>query len=479
MQMHPRDLRAQLPQHRNLSGYVAKHHATTDDPRMPERHFEPDRSATTVPREVFAGLTTFLTMAYILVVQPAILSRDFAGQATGLDPGAVLLATCLASALATAVMGLYAGLPVALAPGMGQNVFFVSVMVALAADARYESPPAAALGMVFVAGVLFLLLTLCGFRRAILRVMSPGLRCSISVGIGVFISLIGLKNGGVIADAPTLVALNSSQLMSADAAVFWLGMFTTLLLSVRRVPGAILLGIVVSAAAAIWNQSVVIDGVIGLPEIEQSAVMTLDISSAMTATGATFIAVFLFMDVFDATGTLVGVAHQAGLLKDGEILNADRAMLADALGTVAGACLGTSTITSYVESAAGVQQGGRTGLTAVTVAVLFLLAILFSPLVLALGSYAPITAPALVIVGGMMFRNVSAIDWADDTEAIPCFLVIIGIPLFFSIADGIALGLIVWPLLKLVRGRVSEVSWPSLGIACLLIAYFLTVRVTV
>jgi len=446
---------------------------------MLTRHFQLEKLETTVTRELFAGLTTFLTMAYILVVQPAILSQDFNGQPTGLEPGAVFLATCLASAFATLVMALYANLPVALAPGMGQNVFFVSVVVGLGATTTSGAAWQSALGLVLVSGVLFLFVTLVGLRSAILTVMSPGMRSAVSVGIGLFIALIGLRNGGVVTSAPTLVTLNAAELLSADSAVFWIGLGTTLVLTVAKIPGAILLGIAVSGITAWATGMVTLDRVFGFPEFEHTAILELDLSQVLTSAGLTYVAVFLFMDVFDTTGTLVGVAEQAGLTQDGEIKNVRQAMLADAAGTVAGACLGTSTITSFIESAAGVQQGGRSGLTAATVAVLFLAALAFSPLVMAIGSYPPITAPALVVVGSMMFRNVVTIVWTDETEGIPAFLTIIGIPLFFSIADGIAVGLILWPILKVAAGRWREVSWNAGVLAVILVLYFLFVRTQV
>ena len=445
---------------------------------MLNRHFRLDEHDVTPIRELLAGLTTFLTMSYILFVQPAVLSTDFSGEPTGLDAGAVLLATCLAAALATLVMGLWARLPIALAPGMGQNFFFVSVVMALTAGGAAH-PWQTALGIVFVAGVVFLLLSLVGIREAVLYALSPSLRSSVAVGIGAFIAFIGLKNGGVIADSPgTLVTLNAQGLVSADAAVFWSGFVVTTALAVRRVPGAILIGLAVAAGLAWALGRLSFQGLVGFPTVETSAAFALDLHSVFSLAYLPFIIVFVFMDVFDTMGTLVGVTQQAGLIdKEGRIPRLKQAMLADSLGTVAGALLGTSTVTSYIESAAGVQQGGRTGLTAVTVAVLFLLALPFSPLIVAVGSYPPITAPALVLVGAMMFVNVRHVDWSDETEAIPAFLVIMGIPLTFSIADGMALGFITWPLLKLLRGRPGEASWLMYGLSATMAAYFLLVRV--
>lgn len=441
--------------------------------------FQLSKRDSSVPKEVLAGITTFLAMAYILVVQPAVLSVDFAGNPTGLDAGAVLLATCLASAFASALMGLYARLPIALAPGMGTNFFFVSVVMALSASGAAGQPWQSALGIVLVSGVLFFVLTVIGVRKFVLDVMSPGLRNAITVGIGIFIALIGLKNANIVVDGPTLVTLNAKGLTSVDSQVFWLGFMTTLILMARRIPGSMLVGMIGATAVAWMGGKIAFDRVIGLPEIRQSAVFQVDFRAVFSAAGVSYVAVFLFMDIFDTTGTLIGVTQQAGLMEDGQVPRLKEAMIADSAGTVVGACLGTSTVTCFIESAAGVEQGGRTGLTAVVVAVLFLIAIPFSPLLIALGAYKPITAPALVIVGAMMFRNVKSIDWSDDTEAVPAFLVILGIPLFFSIADGIALGLIIWPVLKVARGQSSSVPKGAWGIAVVLAAYFLFVRTNI
>lgn len=443
---------------------------------MISRFFEVREHNSTVPREFLAGLTTFLTMAYILVVQPAVLSKDFSGNPTGMDANAVLLATCFSSAFACLLMGVFARLPIALAPGMGTNFFFVSVVMTLSENDTSGNAWQQALGIVFVSGVLFLILTLAGFRRFVLEVMSDSMRNAIAVGIGAFVAFIGLKNAGVIVDGGTLVQLNAKGLTSDDSLVFWLGLITTLILMVRRIPGGILAGIVVSTLTAVVCDRVTFDQVAGLPDIVERAAFRFRFDQVTTVTGLSFIAVFLFMDIFDTTGTLIGVSQQANIIRNGQVPCMREAMIADSAGTMVGACLGTSTVTSFIESAAGVQQGGRTGLTAVTVGCLFLLAIPLSPVFIALGQYSPITAPALVAVGAMMFRNVRHIDWADDTEAIPAFFVILAIPLFFSIADGIALGLIVWPILKLVRGRRSDISFSAWALALLLIAYFLTVR---
>ena len=437
---------------------------------MLDRIFRLSEHRTTARREVLAGLTTFLTMAYILFVQPAILSTDFDGNPTGLERDAVLLATVVASALATLIMGLYARYPIALAPGMGQNVFFVTVVMAIAAEGVQQAWQVA-LGIVLVSGVIFLLLSLLGVREVILNALSPSLRNGIAVGIGLLIALIGLKNGGIIVDHPvTLVQFNQHSLLSADAAIFWIGLLVTSVLAARRVAGSILWGILTGVILASVCQKLTLpETVVGLPK--HHALFAADVSGAMTLQWLPYVFVFLYMDLFDTMGTLVGVAEQAGMVQEGKLPRAKQAMTADAVGTVAGACLGTSTVTSYIESAAGVQQGGRTGLVAVTVAILFLLALPFAPLIGVVGGYAPITAPALVLVGAMMAGNVTKIDWKDTSESVPAFLIMIGVPLSFSIAEGIALGLIVYPIIKVFTGGYRDVKWPIYGIAVMLLAY--------
>jgi AGZA family xanthine/uracil permease-like MFS transporter len=431
-------------------------------------------SATT-KTEIVAGVTTFLTMAYIIFVQPAVLSADFAGQPTGLDFGAVLLATCVVSGAATILMGLWAKYPIALAPGMGENFFFVSVIMTLGA-AGVAEPWRAALGMVFVSGLIFLALSVLGVRKAILDSISPSMRNAIAAGIGLFVAFIGLRNGGIIVAHPgTLVTLNP-HLGSADMAVFGTGLLVAAVLHVRRVRGAILAGIAVSAAVAAAAGKIHYAGVFGLPQINTAAAFRFDLATALNPQWLPFIAVFLFMNVFDTIGSVIGVTQQAGLMRDGQLPRAGRVLVVDAAGTVLGAALGTSTIVTYIESAAGVSAGGRTGLTAVVTGVLFFVALLFSPLIGMIGNYMPITAPALIIVGAMMMSNAARIDWDDLSESVPAFLILVGIPLSYSIADGLALGFISYPLLKIFTGKGRDLSPVAYVIALLLVIYFIFVR---
>ncbi len=468
---------------------------------MFERVFQLREQGTTVHTEFVAGLTTFLTMSYIIFVQPAVLSGALVGGSTGMDFGAVMTATCLAAALASAVMGLYGRYPIAQAPGMGENFFFIFSAIPAAAAAGAAVPWATALGAVFLSGVLFLALTLAGAREAVMNAISPSLRHAIAAGIGLFIAFIGLQNAGLIVKDPgTAVRLNP-QFASPDLVVFFVGLLAGGGLHARRVRGSILWGILAAGLAALVLETLVpalAPGYAASPAYVESALsqrfevatalvawppsieptfLRMDLRGAFSLAMAPIVGVFLFMVFFDTVGTLVGVAQQAGLLVDGRLPRARQAFVSDAIGTVAGAALGTSTVTSFIESATGVEQGGRTGLTALVVAALFLVAPFFSPVVAMLGGYPSITAPALVIVGGMMLANVRHLDWSDYSEVLPAFLVLLGIPLAYSIADGLALGFIAYPLVKLIAGRVREVRAVSWLVAAALLAYFLALRV--
>ena len=467
---------------------------------MLDRVFRLTENRTTIRIELLAGLTTFLTMAYIIFVQPAVLSGAMFGKSTGMDFGAVMTATCLSAALASAIMGIYARYPIAQAPGMGENFFFVFSAIPAAAAAGFERPWAVSLGVVFISGLLFLALSLVGVREAVMNSISPSLKNAIATGIGLFIAFIGFQNAGLIVkDAATAVKLNP-HLASPDLIVFLGGLFTAASLQARKVRGSILWGIAVATLLAVMlklalphlgngiaKSKVVTDSVlatrfqlaasiISLPPPLAPTFLKLDLAHALSPVMWPFISVFLFMVFFDTVGTLIGVSEQAGFMTDNKLPRAQQAFVSDATATVVGATLGTSTVTSYIESAAGVEQGGRTGLTAVVVALLFLLALFFSPMVAMVGSYSSITAPALVLVGAMMMRNVMKIDWTDHTEAVPAFLLLLGIPLSYSIADGLALGFISYPVVKALSGRARELRWVTVLLAVILLCYFLFVR---
>jgi AGZA family xanthine/uracil permease-like MFS transporter len=415
-----------------------------------ERYFKLKERGTTVNREILAGFTTFLTMAYILAVNPAMLG-SIGG---GMTPAAVFTATVIASAVATLVMAFTANLPVALAPGMGLNAFFTyTVVFGMGYSWRL------ALTAVFLEGILFIVLSLFNIRELIIKAIPANLKKAVAVGIGLFIALIGLKNAEVVVgDAATLVTLGN--LSSGSALVALLGLIITIVLFANKVPGAILLGILVTTLIGIpFGVTVVPKNFSPISLPAAPLLFQFDFSSVLTLKFFTIFFTFLFVDIFDTVGTLVGVTTQAGLInkKTGEIPRVKQALLADAVGTVVGASLGTSTITSFVESTAGVATGGRTGLTSVSTACFFLLALFLSPLFLLVPSAA--TAPALVMVGFLMMRSVTEIDFTDPTEGIPAFLAMIMMPFAYSIAEGIVYGVLSYVLLKSLTGKLKDIPF--------------------
>jgi AGZA family xanthine/uracil permease-like MFS transporter len=465
---------------------------------MLERYFRLRENGTTVRTEIVAGVTTFLTMAYIIFVQPAVLSGSMFGKPTGMDFGAIMTATCLSAALATALMAIYARYPIAQAPGMGENFFFVFSAIPAAAAAGFANPWAVALGAVFISGALFLVLSLTGLRELIFNSISPSLKSAIAAGIGLFIAFIGFQNAGLIIKDPGTAVRMNPHFASPDLIIFFVGLLVVAVLQIRGIPGAILWGIGASTLLAmamkvalphllpansavlsdsgLMNKFAVARAIASAPPSLAPTFFKMDLAHAVSPKMLPFIFVFLFMLVFDAIGTLIGVAEQAGFMKGNRLPRARQAMISDAVGTVAGAALGTSTVTSFIESAAGVAQGGRTGLTGLIVALLFLLALLFGPIVSMVGNYPPITAPALVIVGAMMLQNVTRIAWNDFSEAFPAFLILLAIPLSFSIADGLALGMISYPIIKLLSGKGREIGWLSYVLTVVLLGYFVFVR---
>ncbi|QGJ69493.1 Adenine permease AdeP [Planctomycetales bacterium 10988] len=445
---------------------------------MLKSYFELEKHQTTWFTEIFAGITTFLTMAYILFVQPAVLSNTPSGEPSGLDAGAVLLATCLASAAATLLMGLWARYPIGLAPGMGQNFFFAGMVAALA-SAGIENAWQTGLAIVFVAGILFVLVSLFGVRQWLIEAMSPSQRATIAVGIGFFIALIGLKHSGLLQAEPYAIGLDTGNLYSVEVGTFCVAFVVTIFCYVRGIPGSVLAGIVAATIFAAGMGAITFpeSSLVSFPEIETPAAFQLDLIGVFSAVCLPYIIILLFMDFFDTTGTLVAVAERAGLMnEEGELERSRPAMMSDALGTVFGAALGTSTVTSYIESATGVEQGGRTGMTAVVIAICFLLALPFSPIIAMVANFPPITAAALVFVGSLMAQAVRNIDWEDVSESIPAFLVIVGIPFTFSIADGLAWGFISYPLAKIFAGKFKETHWFSYLLGILFVAYFLFLR---
>ncbi|MDA8353379.1 MAG: NCS2 family permease [Firmicutes bacterium] len=412
------------------------------------RYFQFQEHGTDLKTEMLAGVTTFLTMAYILLVNPFLL-----GQEAGMNFGAVFVATALAGAIGSLLMGLLANYPIALAPGMGLTAYFTYTVV-LGMGIPWQT----ALGAVFISGLIFLLLTLTKVREMIINAIPSGLKHSVSAGIGLFIAFIGLKNAGlIVADKDTYVSLNS-QLMKPEILLTLFGLIFTLFLMVRQAKGAVFIGMIGTAAIGM------ISGVVEVPTAFFSTppslaptFLQMDLLGALDMGFFAIIFAFLFVDLFDTAGTLVGVSNQAGLLKENRLPRAGRALTADSLATMSGAALGTSTVTSYVESTAGVATGGRTGMTAVTAAALFLLALFFFPLVEAFASVSAITSPALIIVGVLMASSLKEIEWKDLSEGAPAFLTVLMMPLTFSIATGIAIGFILYPLIKIFAGKGKKV----------------------
>lgn len=409
-----------------------------------ERIFHIRQNQTTVRRELLAGLTTFMTMAYVVVVNPRILSE------AGMPVDGVLFATCISAALATLVMGIWANYPIALAPGMSLNAYFTYSIV-IGRGVPWQT----ALGVVFLSGVLFLILTLTNVREQIVNGIPDCLKNGTAAGIGLFIAFVGFRNANIIvANASTFVALG--KISDRQVILALLGVLLIAILVARRVGSAILIGIIAITIAGIplgvshWPAQI-----FSLPH-PSGTLFKLDLRSATKLGLGELIFVFFFVDLFDNVGTLVGVCEEGGFLRDGKLPRASRALLADAFGTIVGALTGTSTVTSYIESAAGVAAGARTGLGNLVIAALFVAAMFCAPLVAAIPSYA--TAPALILVGALMCGAVARVKWDDFTDAVPAFLTLIATPLTFSIATGLSLGLLSFTFLKLFTRRHKEIS---------------------
>lgn len=410
-----------------------------------ERVFKLSEHQTNIRTEIAAGVTTFLTMAYIIFVNPSILAE------AKVPFGGALFATCVAAAIGSLTMGLLANYPFALAPGMGLNAYFTYTVVnGLGYDWRV------AMGAVFISGVVFLILTLARIRAMIVDAIPMTMKTAVAAGIGLFIAFIGMKNAGIIVASPaTFVTLG--HVISTPVLLAMGGLLVTGVLLARGYRTAIIIGILsVTIAAIAFKLAKLPTSVVQMPDW-RSTFGQLDIRGALKLGLFDVVFVFLFVDLFDSIGSLMGLGRQAGYLSaDGKMPRVNRALFSDAIATIAGSIFGTSTVVTYIESATGVSEGGRTGLTAVVVAALFMLAAFFSPIA---GAIPPIaTAPALIIVGALMISSVKAIDWDDITEAIPAFLTILAMPLTFSIANGLALGFIFYPLLKVLTGRWREAS---------------------
>jgi AGZA family xanthine/uracil permease-like MFS transporter len=424
-----------------------------------ERYFEFDLLHTNWRTEILAGATTFVTMAYIVFVNPSIL------QETGMPFQAVVAATCLCAAFGSILMGAFARYPIALAPGMGLNAYFTYTVVK-----GMGIPWETALGAVFLSGVAFLILTLAGVRQLIVEAIPAELYSAVAAGIGLFIAMIGLRNAGIIAASPaTLVSLGNLHDKNTVLAIFGLGLITALL--VWKIPGAMLFGIIgTTLVGSVFGLVHWSPGVYHLSDISATA-GKLDIRAAWGIGFVEIVFVFLFVDLFDNIGTLVGVGKTAGLFdQTNRIPRIRRILLADATATIAGSLAGTSTVTSYIESAAGVAAGGRSGMTAIVTGLLFILTLFIAPLVGAVPAAA--TAPALIIVGSLMISNIAEIAWRDPAISIPAFLTIVTIPLTFSIANGLAFGFTAYALIRLLRGEFRRQDWLVYLLAALFAARF-------
>lgn len=422
---------------------------------LTDRFFKLEENDTTFRTEMLGGVTTFMTMSYIIFLQPAVLSL------AGMDSGAVMVATCLSSALATLLMGLLAKYPFALAPAVGHNVFFA---VTVCGTMGYSWQ--VALGAVFISGSIFMILSILKVWGKLVAAVPDSLKYGIAVGIGLLIAFVGFQFGGIVVNDPeVLVRIGDFTSKPVYLALF--GVFLTLVLMALRVHGAILIGIIATALLGIPLGVVKYHGILSPPPSLAPTLLKLDIVGAFRTGLITVVFVFFFLDLFDTIGTLIGVSGQAGFLKKGKLPRADQAMFSDAVGTVSGAVLGTSTVTTYIESAAGIAIGARTGLANVFTSILFIVALFFSPLAeMIAGVYEygglnlrPVIAPPLIVVGFLMMRCVSFIKWDDLTEALPAFLAIVVMPLTINITEGIAFGFISYSLLKLVSGRGRQVHW--------------------
>ncbi|MGE0658785.1 MAG: NCS2 family permease [Reyranellaceae bacterium] len=421
---------------------------------MLENMFKLSQHGTTVRTEVLAGFTTFLTMAYISIVNPLILAD------AGMDFGGVFVATCLAAAFGTFIMGFWANYPIALAPGMGLNAYFTYTVVKTLGFTWQVG-----LGAVFLSGLIFLVISILPIREQIINAIPRSLKMAISAGIGFFLGIIALKNAGIVVDHPaTLVTIGDMKTWPVILAA--IGFVVMVALDRRSVPGAIIIGILLVTIVASLLGISEFKGVVALPPDPSPVFLQLDLAGAFQVGLISIVFAFLFVDLFDTAGTLVGVAHRAGLLdKDGRLPRLNRALIADSAATSVGAALGTSTTTSYIESAAGIKAGGRTGLTAVVVGVLFLLTLFFAPLAQSVPAFA--TAPALLFVACMMAGGLTDVDWEDVTEYAPAVVTALAMPLTFSIAHGIGFGLITYAAIKLLSGRFGDIH-PAVAILAVL-----------
>lgn len=421
---------------------------------MLDKFFEIEKRQSSLKKEIIGGTTTFLTMAYIIFVNPSILGD------AGMDKSALITVTIVASIIGTLLAGIWAKVPYAMAPGMGLNAFFTYTLV-IGMGIPWET----ALGVVFISGVIFLALTITGFRTKIIHSIPLSLRLGVGAGIGLFISFIGFQNMGLIVSNPaTIVGLGK---FTPTLLIGLIGLLITAILEVRKVRGGIFYGIIITTLIALFSGQISTpDSFISMPPSMEPLFFKLDILSALSLSLIGAIFSFMFVDLFDSVGTIVACSYEAGFVdKDGKVQHVDKILEVDAVASVAGALLGTSTTTTYIESAAGIANGARTGFASVVTAALFFAALFFAPLIGIVPAYA--TAPALIIVGVYMFKNIKEIDFNDFTESIPAFLTIILMPLTYSISIGLSFGFISYVILKIAVGKINTLSIIMWGIAIL------------
>jgi len=445
-----------------------------------EKVFKLRENNTSVTTEAIAGTTTFLTMSYIIFVQPAVLSS------CGMDFGSVMVATCIASAIATLLTAFLSNYPVAQAPAMGHNFYFAFTVCGPVVAGGMGYPWQVALGANLISGLLFIILSFVGVRELITSIIPDSLKNAIAVGIGLLIALVGFEYGGIIVDSPgSLVGLGNPKYPEV-----WLSLFGVMAIGIMvalKIRGAILYGIIATTLVGIPLGLIKYQGIVSMPpSIDPTFLKCNPLKAVFEAEFVSVLFVLFFLDLFDAVGTVVGVAEQGGFYKNGKIPRVKQLLLADALGTVAGSLLGTSTVSSYIESSAGIQAGGRTGLSSVFTAGLLLLSLLFYPLIKMIGGgyqtpqgnyLYPIIAPALIVVGSMMMFNVKKINWEDPTEALPSFLTLAVMPFSLSITEGLAFGFISYSILKLVTGKARQVHWAFHLVSAAFVARYIFLKV--
>jgi AGZA family xanthine/uracil permease-like MFS transporter len=449
-----------------------------------DKFFKISERKSSISTELIAGLTTFAAMAYIIFLQPSILSGGMGQVQTGMPVDALFTATCLVAAFGSLIMGFLANYPAALAPGMGENFFFVTIVTVSLVKITGLAPGSpelwqAGLAIVFISGIIFAILSFLNIRHFLVKAVSPSMRNAILVGIGLFIAELGLLKGGIVKIAFGYFDL-SQDIVSAGPLVFMVGLVTAAVLEFRKVKGALLIGIGCGLIVALLTEKTEFLGIYSTPPSALPVFCKFNFPLLLKyfLEVLPLIVIFVYMDIFDTLGCLLGLSEQAGMNdENGEPPNLKRAFASDAISTIGGSMFGNSTVTVYLESSAGIRSGGKTGLTAVITGICFLLAIFFSPIVKTAAGFAPVTAPALVLVGVMMMSGVSKIDWQDMSEALPAFLIIVGIPFTNSIADGMMLGFIVYPFIKLFCGKGRQIGFLSYFLAILMLLYLIFVRI--